>query len=90
MLEAALSTNYFGVVPTKNNLGCLTFGSGSNLFTVGFDNTAQSNAPGAILRFDSRTNEPQPLSGQAGALFVPPDANMVRPIGILCTRLPRN
>jgi DNA-binding beta-propeller fold protein YncE len=89
-LKATLSTNFSGTVPTKNNLGSLTFGSGSNLFTVGFDSTPEGNAKGAILRFDSRTNEPQPLSGNTGALFVPPNERMVRPIGILYTRLPKS
>jgi len=89
-LEATLSTNYSGTVPTKNNLGSLTFGSGSSLFTVGFDSTAEGNAKGAILRFDSRTNQPRPLSGNSGALFVPPDEHMVRSIGILYTRLTKS
>lgn len=88
-LEATLSTNYSGSVPTKNNLGSLTFGSDFNLFTVGFDNTPEGQAKGAILRFDGKGNTPNPLAGQAGALFVPPEEHLVRPIGILYTRLPK-
>jgi len=75
-------------VPTKNNLGGLTFGTDSSLHVVGFDNSAEGKLKGALLRFDGRTNEPRPKSGQAGALFVPPDERLVRPIGILFTRLP--
>ena len=87
-LKATLSTNYSGTVPTKNNLGSLTFGSDSNLYTVGFDNTTEGKLKSALLRFDGRTNEPRPSAGQAGALFVPPDERLVRSIGILFTRLP--
>jgi DNA-binding beta-propeller fold protein YncE len=87
-LKATLSTNYSGTVPTKNNLGSLTFGTQSSLHTVGFDNTTGGKSAGALLRFDGRTNEPHPSAGQTGALFVPPDERLVRPIGILYTRLP--
>jgi DNA-binding beta-propeller fold protein YncE len=87
-LKATLSTNYSGTVPTKNNLGGLVFGSDSSLHTVGFDNSAEGKLAGALLRFDGRTNEPRPAAGQAGAVFVPPDERLVRPIGILFTRLP--
>jgi hypothetical protein len=87
-LKATLSTHYTGTLPTKNNLGGLTFGTDSSLYTVGFDNSAEGQLKGALLRFDGRTNEPRPSTGQTGALFVPPNERLVRPIGILFTRLP--
>ena len=80
-LEATLSTTYTGT-PTKNNLGGLVIGTQRRLYTVGFDATPTSTAPGAVLRFDARTNTALPASGQTGALFVPPDNRLVRPIGI--------
>jgi hypothetical protein len=46
-----------------------------------------SRFEGALLRFDAWANEPRPSAGQADALFVPPDERLVRPIGILFTRL---
>jgi hypothetical protein len=87
-LKATLSTNYSGTVPSQNNLGSLTFETNSSLHTVGFNNTAGGKLEGALLRFDGRTNEPRPRASQQGALFVPPDERLVRPIGILFTRLP--
>jgi hypothetical protein len=56
---------------------------------VGFDNSQGANNRGAVLRFDGRANQPLPASGQSGALFVPPDDRLVRPIGIAFTRLPQ-
>lgn len=87
-LKATLSTNYSGSVPTKNNLGSLTFGTDFHLYTVGFDNTSGQTPRGAVLRFDGKTNAEQPSTGNPGAIFVPPDDRLVRPIGILSTRLP--
>jgi len=84
-LEATLSTNYSGTVPTTNNLGGLVIGTQRRLYTVGFDSTTESGAPGAVLRFDARTNAPLPAEGNAGALFVPPDSRLVRPVGIAFT-----
>ncbi|MDY7233323.1 hypothetical protein [Hyalangium rubrum] len=89
-LKATLSTNYSGVVPTKNNLGSLTFGTEARLYTVGFDSSTDGQMKGAVLRFDGRTNAPAPASGNAGALFVAPDARLVRPIGITFTRVPKS
>ncbi len=88
-LKATLSTNYSGTVPTKNNLGSLTFGPEARLYTVGFDNTEGGGFHGAVLRFDGRNNEPMAATGQTGAIFVPPDERLVRPIGITFTRLPK-
>ena len=81
-LEATLSTNYSGSVPTKNNIGSLVIGTGKRLYTVGFDSTSATGTPGAVLRFDASTNAPLPAAGQPGALLVPPDARLVRPVGI--------
>jgi hypothetical protein len=38
-----------------------------------------------VLRFDARTNRPRPLARNQGALFVPPTAELMRPIGVLST-----
>ena len=85
-LEATLSTNYSGTVPSGNNLGGLTFDDAGRLYTVGFDNTQEGGLRGAILRFDGRTNAPLPSPGNTGAVFVPPTEALVRPIGITFTR----
>ena len=85
-LEATLSTNYSGTVPSGNNLGGLTFDDEGRLYTVGFDNAQDGDLRGAILRFDGRTNAPLPSSGNTGAIFVPPTGELVRPIGITFTR----
>lgn len=87
-LEATLSTRYLGT-PPRNFLGSLAFGEQARLYTVGFDNSQGANFRGAVLRFDGRANQPLPASGQSGALFVPPDDRLVRPIGIAFTRLPQ-
>ncbi len=89
-LEATLSTNYSGTTPSKNLIGGLTFGEDARLYTVGFDSTEEGGYKGAILRFDGRTNTPMPASGQSGALFVAPDSRLVRSIGMLFTKLPRD
>ncbi|WP_434386234.1 Vgb family protein [Melittangium boletus] len=86
-LEATLSTNYSGTVPTTNNLGGLVIGTQRRLYTVGFDSREGSGAPGAVLRFDARTNAPLPASGKPGALLVSPDSRLVRPVGITFTLL---
>jgi sugar lactone lactonase YvrE len=81
-LKATLSTNGSGNVPTTNHLGGLVIGTGRRLYTVGFDSTSGMGASGAVLRFDASTNAPLPAEGQTGAILVPPDARLVRPVGI--------
>ncbi len=90
VLEATMSTNYSGVTPSTNLVGSLTFGEDAHLYTLGFDDSEANGYKGAVLRFDGRTNAPLPASGQQGALFVAPDSRLVRPIGILFTKLPRD
>jgi sugar lactone lactonase YvrE len=84
-LLSILSTNYTGTVPSSNFIGSLTFDSNNNLYAVGFDNTANGNNLGAILRYDGVTGNPLPSSGNSGAIFVPPNSNLRRPIGIAFT-----
>ncbi|MCP3142610.1 Vgb family protein [Pyxidicoccus xibeiensis] len=85
-LEATLSTNYSGTVPSENNVGYLSFDDAGRLFTVGFDNVQGGDLRGAVLRFDGRTNAPLPSAGNTGAIFIPPTTRLVRPIGITFTR----
>lgn len=75
-----LSTNYTGTVPSNNFVGNLAFDANQTLYTVGFDFTQKNQ--GAILRFDGETGDPLPALGQSGAVLVPPNANLKRPIGI--------
>jgi hypothetical protein len=82
-LKSTLSTNYSGTTPSGNNLGSLAFGAGDRLFTVGFNVDEATGHPGAVLRFDGATGSPLPASGQMGALLVPEDARLSRPIGLL-------
>ena len=77
-------------MPTKNNLGGITFGTDARLYTVGFDNSSESNPRGAVLRFDGWTDTAQPSGTNPGAIFTPPDDRLVRPIGILFTWLPKS
>ncbi|HEY9622503.1 MAG TPA: PEP-CTERM sorting domain-containing protein [Crinalium sp.] len=79
-LLASIPTNYTGTSPSSNFIGNLTFDPDNILYTVGFDST-QGNR-GAILRYDGTTGKPLPASGQTSSLFVPPSANLQRPIGI--------
>lgn len=79
-LVDTLSTNYTGTVPSNNFIGNLTFSPDNILYTVGFDIT--NNNFGAILRYDAITGEPLPSEGNNGAVFVPTDSKLLRPIGI--------
>jgi len=83
-LVAQLPTSYTGS-PSHNALGALALGAHGSLFTVGFDQRDGQGELGAVLRFDAASNRARPLPGQAGALFVPPTAELVRPIGVLST-----
>lgn len=82
-LKSTLPTNYAGETPSHNNLGGLAFGAGGRLFTVGFNLDDATGNPGAVLRFDGATERPLPAAGQTGALLVPEDPRLARPIGIL-------
>ncbi len=75
-----LPTNYTGTVPSNNFIGNLTFTPDGRLYTVGFDFT--NNNFGAILRYDGVTGNPLPEPGESGAIFVPTDTRLLRPIGI--------
>ncbi|MDX2270534.1 MAG: NHL repeat-containing protein [Cyanobacteriota bacterium] len=77
------STNYTGTSPSSNFIGSLAFGSEGTLFVVGFDNEDDNNPIGTILRYDSATGSPFPSQGNGGAIFVPANAELVRPIGVL-------
>lgn len=79
-LVDTLSTNYTGTIPSNNFIGNLTFGPGDTLYSVGFDFT--NNNFGAILRYDGITGDPLPSSGNSGAIFVPTNDKLDRPIGI--------
>ncbi|MBD2774800.1 hypothetical protein [Iningainema tapete] len=76
-----LSTNYTGTVPSNNFIGNLTFTPDEKLYTVGFDFT--NNNFGVILRYDGATGNPLPAVGQSGAIFVPTDSRLLRPVGIV-------
>jgi hypothetical protein len=41
------------------------------------------SARGALLRFDGVHDQPLPVHGEPGALFVPPSPQLVRPVGVL-------
>lgn len=82
-LVQRLSTNYTGTVPSNNFIGNLTFGANDTLYTVGFDVTSPNY--GAILRYDGVTGNPLPAVGNNGAVFVPTNSNLLRPIGITYT-----
>ncbi|WP_413166530.1 hypothetical protein ACL6C3_07430 [Capilliphycus salinus ALCB114379] len=82
-LVSVLSTNYTGTVPSNNFIGNLTFDPNNILYTVGFDFT--NNNFGAILRYDGITGEPLPSVGNSGAVFVPTNDKLLRPIGITFT-----
>jgi len=85
-LVKVLSTNYTDTSPSSNYLGSLAFSPIGNLFVVGFDNRANANGAGTVLRYNGKTNEPLPISGNPGSsnssIFVPPDSKLQRPIGI--------
>jgi len=85
-LVKVLSTNYTDTSPSSNYLGSLAFSPIGNLFVVGFDNRANANGAGAVLRYNGKTDEPLPISGNPGSsnssIFVPPDSKLQRPIGI--------
>ncbi len=85
-LVKVLSTNYTDTSPSSNYLGSLAFSPIGNLFAVGFDNRANANGAGAVLRYNGKTDEPLPISGNPGSsnssIFVPPDSKLQRPIGI--------
>ncbi len=81
-----LSTNYTDTSPSSNYVGGLAFSPIGNLFAVGFDNRANTNNVGAVLRYNGKTNEPLPMSSNPlssnSSIFVPPDSKLQRPIGI--------
>lgn len=85
-LVKVLSTNYTDTSPSSNYIGSLAFSPIGNLFVVGFDNRANANGAGAVLRYNGKTDEPLPISGNPGSsnssIFVPPDSKLQRPIGI--------
>ena len=85
-LVKVLSTNYTDTSPSSNYLGSLAFSPIGNLFVVGFDNRANANGAGTVLRYNGKTDEPLPISGNPGSsnssIFVPPDSKLQRPIGI--------
>ena len=85
-LVKVLSTNYTDTSPSSNYIGSLAFSPIGNLFVVGFDNRANANGVGAVLRYNGKTDEPLPISGNPGSsnssIFVPPDSKLERPIGI--------
>ncbi|MDQ2100598.1 MAG: NHL repeat-containing protein [Tychonema bourrellyi B0820] len=85
-LVKTLSTNYTETVPSSNYVGSLAFSPIGNLFAVGFDNRANANSAGAILRYNGKTGDPQPIGGNIGSsnnsIFVPPDSKLKRPVGI--------
>jgi sugar lactone lactonase YvrE len=87
-LLATLPTGYEGTTPRGNFMGGLAFGRDGALFTVGFDSADDSGAPGTILRFDSASGQPLPAEGEQGAIFVPEDPRMKRPIGLTVRRGP--
>jgi glucose/arabinose dehydrogenase len=80
-LKSVIATSYSGI-PSMNFLGSLAFGDNGALFTVGFDSDDTTAQLGTILRFDAATGDPLPSEGQSGAIFVPEDARLKRPIGI--------
>ncbi|MGP1371282.1 MAG: Vgb family protein [Almyronema sp.] len=86
-LLETFSTNYTATLPSNNFIGSLTFTPDNLLFSVGFDLT-QPNNLGAILRYDGFTGEPLPSAGNSGPIFVPTNANLIRPIGITYADLP--
>ncbi|HSF75052.1 MAG TPA: NHL repeat-containing protein [Microcoleus sp.] len=85
-LVKVLSTNYTDTSPSSTYVGSLAFSPIGNLFVVGFDNRANANGAGAVLRYNGKTDEPLPISGNPGSsnssIFVPPDSKLQRPIGI--------
>ena len=81
-LVNTFSTNYTGTSPSNNFTGNLAFSPNGKLYTVGFDYTEAGNNSGAILRFDSITGQPLPATANAGSIFVAPNNNLVRPIGL--------
>ncbi len=85
-LVKVLSTNYTATSPSSNYVGSLAFSPIGNLFAVGFDNRTNANGAGAVLRYNGKTDEPLPISGNPGSsnssIFVPPDSKLQRPIGI--------
>ncbi|XZO01900.1 MAG: hypothetical protein ACM65L_26100 [Microcoleus sp.] len=85
-LVKVLSTNYTDTLPSSNYLGSLAFSPSGNLFAVGFDNRANANAAGAVLRYNGNTGQPLPITGNLGSgnnsIFVPPDSKLQRPVGI--------
>jgi sugar lactone lactonase YvrE len=85
-LVKVLSTNYTDTVPSSNYVGSLAFSPIGNLFAVGFDNRANANSAGAVLRYNGKTGDPLPIAVNLGSnnnsIFVPPDSKLQRPVGI--------
>jgi streptogramin lyase len=82
-LKSTISTNYSGVTPSGNSIGGLSFDNHGRLFTVGFNADEATGHPGAVLRFDGATSAPLPGMGQTGAVLVPENKRLLRPIGVL-------
>ncbi len=76
-----LPTNFTTTAPPSLNfVGNLAFDPNGLLYTVGFDLTKGNQ--GAILRYDGETGDPLPSLGQGGAVFVPTNPALKRPIGV--------
>jgi len=75
-----------GIPHFFENLYSLAFSPIGNLFVVGFDNRANANGAGAVLRYNGTSDEPLPISGNPGSsnssIFVPPDSKLQGLIGI--------
>ncbi len=82
-LKSTISTNYSGVTPSGNSIGGLSFDNHGRLFTVGFNADEATGHPGAVLRFDGATSAPLPGMGQTGAVLVPENKKLLRPVGVL-------
>jgi sugar lactone lactonase YvrE len=81
-LIATIATNYTKTNPSNNSIGNLTFDSNRFLYTVGFDS---QNQHGVILRYDAITGKPLPESGNTSSIFVSPNQQLSRPVGIIYT-----
>jgi sugar lactone lactonase YvrE len=77
-----ISTSYTDT-PTHNSTGSLALGDQGRLFVAGFDSSEDAGYPGVILRYDGHGGAPLPAKQGQGAVFVPANQNLVRPIAIL-------
>ncbi len=76
MLEATLSTNYTGTVPSGNFIGSLAF-AGDSLFVPGFENGSGANL-GGLLEYD--VSDPGAVPGFETLFADSPE--LLRPIGV--------